>query len=164
MIAKNLIEEDIELKNMARNNPADHKPRFNWAGDPQAVAALHSIPVMDQGERKLFTQGDIATIIGEALTDLMLVRQEQEIFTDKNRQLVAQIAHAVSDELASRCRGSGEDDRSAIKASEVTRIIERTLIRRNAYDLARSIVVRYQNDSPPPDDTPFTQLTPTTPR
>ena len=164
MIAKNLIEEDIELKNMARTTPADHKPRFNWAGDPQAVAALHSIPVMDQGERKLFTQGDIATIIGEALTDLMLVRQEQEIFTDKNRQLVAQIAHAVSDELASRCRGSGEDDRSAIKASEVTRIIERTLIRRNAYDLARSIVVRYQNDSPPMDDTPFTQLTPTPPR
>ena len=158
MIGKNHIEEDIQLKLVARTTPPEHKPRFNWVDESVAARPAQTIPVLDQGERKLFTSGDIATIIGEALTDLMLVRQEQEIFTDKNRALVARIAHAVSDELAVRCRGTGDEERQAINASEVTRIIERTLVRQNAYDLARSIVVRYQGDAHNTDDTPFSSL------
>ena len=154
MIARNFIEEDLQLKTVARSTPSDAKPRYNWAEAAPGVATP-SIPVDDKGERRLFTSADIATMIGEALTDLALSRQEQEVFTDKNRKLVCQIAEAVSAELATRTRGNGEEDRQSVTASEVTRIIERALVKQNAYDVARSIITRYHHDGSSPDDTAF---------
>jgi len=147
MIGKNHVEEDLQLKVLARSVRPESKPRYNWADEtvvPAAPAPL--IPIVEGGQQQSFTAGDIATIIGEALTDLMLSRQEKEIFTDKNRRLVGRIAQAVSTELAAKSRGSGEDERAPVSSTEVTRIIERALIRHNAYDLARSIVTRYQPD------------------
>ncbi|HWB04170.1 MAG TPA: ribonucleoside-diphosphate reductase subunit alpha [Verrucomicrobiales bacterium] len=157
MIGKNHIEEDIQLKAFVRSKP-ESKPRYNWADEIAVPQPAAQIPVVDHGEQKSFSAGDIATIIGEALTDLMLSRQENEIFTDKNRRLVAQIAQMVSGELAAKSRGNGEDERSPVSASEVTRIIERALIRNNAYDLARSIVTRYQPDGSSSDEGDMFQL------
>ncbi len=148
MIGKNHIEEDIQLKAFARSTP-ESKPRYNWADESvlPALVPVSRIPVLDRGEQKLFSAGDIAAIVGEALTDLMLSRQENEIFTDNNRRLVAQIARMVSTELAGKSRGGiNGDENTPVSAGEVTRIIERALIRNNAYDLARSIVTRYQPD------------------
>jgi|GEM_PF-6432656 len=71
MIGKNHVEEDLQLKNFARS-PRESKPRYNWADETAFSALSPRIPVLDHGEQKSFTAGDIATIIGEALTDLML--------------------------------------------------------------------------------------------
>lgn len=162
MIGKNLIEEDIQLKVYARSTP-ESKPHYNWADDTLNSHLTPRIPVFDHGEQKSFSAGDIATIIGDALTDLMLSRQEQEIFTDKNRRLVGQIAQMVSAELATKSRGNGEDERVPVSATEMTRIIERALIRNNAYDLARSIIVRYQPDGSNNDENDMFQLTASAP-
>ena len=162
MIGKNQIEEDLQLKAFVRS-PLESKPRYNWADDSAFSSVAPRIPVLDHGEQKSFSAGDIATIIGEALTDLMLSRQENEIFTDKNRRLVGQIAQMVSGELAAKSRGNGEDERAPVSASEVTRIIERALIRNNAYDLARSLVVRYQPDASSSEDTDMFTLNPAAP-
>lgn len=151
MIGKNHVEEDLQLKAFARSTP-ESKPRYNWADEAVTPQSVSSIPVVDRGQQKSFSAGDIATMIGEALTDLMLSRQEDEIFTDKNRRLVRQIAQMVSTELAGKSRGAGEEDRFPVSAGEVTRIIERALIRNNAYDLARSIIVRYQPDGSGAED------------
>ncbi|HEX2749177.1 MAG TPA: ribonucleoside-diphosphate reductase subunit alpha [Verrucomicrobiales bacterium] len=162
MIGKNHIEEDIQLKAFVRSRP-ESKPRYNWADESVLPQPAPRIPVLDHGEQKSFTAGDIATIIGEALTDLMLSRQENEIFTDKNRRLVSQIAQMVSGELAVKSRGNGEDERSPVSAGEVTRIIERALIRNNAYDLARSIVTRYQPDGSSNEESDMFQLNSSSP-
>ena len=162
MIGKNHVEEDLQLKNFVRT-PQESKPRYNWADETASSPVSPRIPVLDHGEQKSFTAGDIATIIGEALTDLMLSRQENDIFTDKNRRLVGQIAQMVSGELALKSRGNGEDDRCPVSAGEVTRIIERALVRNNAYDLARSIVLRYQPDGASADENDLFQLDPAAP-
>src|SRR5688572_9721766 len=162
MIGKNHVEEDLQLKAFVRT-PFESKPRYNWADEISFSPVSPRIPVLDHGEQKSFTAGDIATIIGEALTDLMLSRQENEIFTDKNRRLVGQIAQMVSGELAAKSRGNGEEERAPVSAREVTRIIERALIRNNAYDLARSLVVRYQPDASSSDETDMFQLNPAAP-
>ena len=154
MIDRSHIEEDLQLKQFARSG-ADTKPRFDWTHQPQPAAgtgpALSSasahttIPVTTRpGESRIYTTGDIATMIGDALTDLMLSRQEQEIFTEKNRRLVTQIATLVSTDLAARTRGTGSEERTIVSADDITRLIERALVRNNAYDLARSIITRHQ--------------------
>ena len=158
MIGKNHVEEDLQLKIISRSIQPGSKPRFNWADETVVPPQPSIIPILDGGQQKTFTAGDIATIIGEALTDLMLSRQENEIFTDKNRRLVSQIAQAVSGELAAKSRGTGEEERAPVSSVEVTRIIERALIRHNAYDLARSIVTRYQPDGSAPDAAAMFQL------
>ena len=145
MIARSHIDEDLQLKQFARSG-ADTKPRFDWT--PQnlsGTAAPAAIPVSTAaGESRIYTTGDIATMIGDALTDLMLSRQEQEIFTEKNRRLVTQIATLVSTDLTARSRGTGEEERTTVSANDITRLIERALVRNNAYDLARSIITRHQ--------------------
>ena len=82
MIARSHIDEDLQLKQFARSG-ADTKPRFDWT--PQnlsGTAAPAAIPVSTAaGESRIYTTGDIATMIGDALTALMLSRQEQETFT-----------------------------------------------------------------------------------
>ena len=145
MIARSHIDEDLQLKQFARSG-ADTKPRFDWT--PQNLSSNANpaaIPVSTAaGESRIYTTGDIATMIGDALTDLMLSRQEQEIFTEKNRRLVTQIATLVSTDLTARTRGTGEEERTSVSTNDITRLIERALVRNNAYDLARSIITRHQ--------------------
>ena len=148
MIARSHIDEDLQLKQFARSG-ADTKPRFDWTPPSTPLqAALANAPtipvVIGSGESRIYTTGDIATMIGDALTDLMLSRQEQEIFTEKNRRLVTQIATLVSTDLAARTRGTGSEERTSVSADDITRLIERALVRNNAYDLARSIITRHQ--------------------
>ena len=44
----------------------------------------------------------MADVIGEALTDLMISREENEIYTPKNRELVVESARLVADRLIER--------------------------------------------------------------
>jgi ribonucleoside-diphosphate reductase alpha chain len=151
MIAKSFIEEDIALKKQALSQASDPKPRFNWADETPPPQA-QPIQVLNQGQRKLFTHADIVTLIGEAFTDLMLVRQEQEIFTDKNRQLVTRIASAISTELSSRYASPADQEQTAIRVSQLSHIIQQTLVREQAYDIARSLLARHQDALPLHDE------------
>ncbi len=151
MIAKSFIEEDIALKKQALSQASDPKPRFNWADETPPPQA-QPIQVLNQGQRKLFTHADIVTLIGEAFTDLMLVRQEQEIFTDKNRQLVTRIASAISTELSTRYAAPADQEQSAIRISQLSHIIQQTLVREQAYDIARSLLARHQDALPLHDE------------
>ncbi|MFN5959899.1 MAG: ribonucleoside-diphosphate reductase subunit alpha [Verrucomicrobiota bacterium] len=151
MIANSFIEEDIALKKQALSQASDPKPRFNWADETPPPQA-QPIQVLNQGQRKLFTHADIVTLIGEAFTDLMLVRQEQEIFTDKNRQLVTRIASAISTELSSRYASPADQEQTAIRVSQLSHIIQQTLVREQAYDIARSLLARHQDALPLHDE------------
>jgi ribonucleoside-diphosphate reductase alpha chain len=147
MIGRNILEEDTALKRFA-TTPRDQKPRFNWSDHVKADAheptKSISVKVEVGDQMRDFDIGEIADTVGSALTDLLLSRKEDEndIYTETNRSLVAGVARAVVHELTH----SQDQDGNAVTltAEEVTKIIERTLVKNNAHDIARSLIIRHQ--------------------
>ena len=116
------FREDIALKNAVRA-PAAAKPRFNWRESLPAVAAGGAVPAgLDAAQ--------VADIVGAALTDLLVARQEQEIFTEANRQFVA----AVASDVVHRLSGVQVADAVMLQA------IEDALVRYNRHDVAKSLL------------------------
>ena len=100
MIQKISFEEDLELKRFA-TIPKEKKPRFDWRGViEQGELQRPEIKVAAEGQERDFDLAEIADTIGAALTDLLLSRQEDEIFTDKNQKFVATVAESVGRVLA----------------------------------------------------------------
>jgi len=116
------FREDIALKNAVRA-PAAAKPRFNWRESLPAVAAGGAAPAG-------FDAAQVADIVGAALTDLLVARQEQEIFTEANRQFVA----AVASDVVHRLSGVQVADAVMLQA------IEDALVRYNRHDVAKSLL------------------------
>jgi len=137
MIQKISFEEDLELKRYA-STPKDKKPRFDWAaviGEDNFQRSEIKIEV-EGGERD-FDLAEIADTIGAALTDLLLSRQEEEIYTDVNQKFVASIAESVGKVLAT----SIEQGRALkLSAHDIHLLIEKALIENDAHDVAKSLV------------------------
>ena len=96
---------------------------------------------MQLGDRQLnFDIGEIADTVGNAVTDLALSREEEDIFTEDNRRLVAGISRTVGQELIDQ--HSGDDGQIVVSAEEIFQIIDRALIRNNAHDVAKSLIIR----------------------
>lgn len=141
MITRNFVEEDLELQRYAAT-PQEKKPRFEWGEfegdlDDDAVNRLQ-VKVGDQ--TRDFDIAEIAETVGNALTDLALSRNEEDIFSDENRQLVAGIAHSVARDVFRKLEG--KEGPHTASAEEMMEIIERALIRQNAHDVAKSLVIR----------------------
>ena len=138
MIQKISFEEDLELKRYA-STPKENKPRYNWREViPGEHARRPSIKIeAEEGERE-FDLAEIADTIGAALTDLLLSRQEEEIFTEGNRRFVASVAENVGEVLAAQI-----EQGRALKLSphDIHLLIEKALIENDAHDVARSLVV-----------------------
>ena len=116
------FREDIALKNAVRS-PSGAKPRFNWR---------ESLPAVTGGAADGLDAAKIADIIGAALTDLLVARQEQDIFTESNRQFVAAVASDVVRVLS----------QSGVQVGEglVLQAIEDALVRYNRHDVAKSLL------------------------
>jgi hypothetical protein len=85
------LEEDLALKRLA-TTPLDQKPGFAWRealGDSSLETSLPGIIVMrGKGDERQFNLADVADEIGAALTDLLLSREEKNIFNEENRAFV----------------------------------------------------------------------------
>ena len=127
------FREDIALKHAVRS-PADAKPRFNWRESLPAAAAPASAGL---------DAAQIADIVGAALTDLLVARQEQDIFTESNRQFVAAVASDVVRVLS----------QSGVQVSEilVLQAIEDALVRYNRHDVAKSLLFSRGGEAAPVD-------------
>ncbi len=142
MIKKISFEEDLELKRYV-STPKDKKPHFDWAS---AIAENrlqnHEVKIEAEDGERDFDLAEIADTIGEALTDLLLARQEEEIFTDVNQKFVASIANNVGRILATSI-----DQGRALKLSshDVHLLIEKALIESDAHDVAKSLVFGRRN-------------------
>ncbi|MFM7742819.1 MAG: ATP cone domain-containing protein, partial [Verrucomicrobiota bacterium] len=123
------FREDIALKHAVRA-PADAKPRFNW-GEALPAAAAPASAGLDAAQ--------IADIVGAALTDLLVARQEQDIFTESNRQFVAAVASDVVRVLS----------QSGVQVGEalVLKAIEEALVRYNRHDVAKSLLFARGGDA-----------------
>jgi ribonucleoside-diphosphate reductase alpha chain len=116
------FREDIALKNAVRS-PSGAKPRFNWR---------ESLPAAAGGAAAGLDAAQIADIVGAALTDLLVARQEQDIFTESNRQFVAAVASDVVRVLS----------QSGVQVGEglILQAIEDALVRYNRHDVAKSLL------------------------
>ena len=141
MITRDFIEQDMQLERFA-STPQEKKPRYNWADLAQAPEALTNRGLFVQlGGRELdFDIGEIAETVGNAVTDLALSRSEEDIFNEENRSLVAGVSEAVTRELIEQ--HSGDDGKIVVSAEEIFEIIDRSLIRNNAHDVAKSLIIR----------------------
>ncbi len=135
MTYKLTLAEDLALKSIV-TKPREQKPDYAWR---EALPAVErpEIRVTRGAEERIFTLADVADEIGNALTDLLLSRDERDIFTESNRGLVAHVAHTVAEKLAEQVAEGG-----ALKLSEndLSLLIEKALIENDAHDVAKSLV------------------------
>lgn len=137
MIQKISFEEDLELKRFA-TTPKDKKPRFDWRDALGADSFQRpEIRVEAQGGDRDFDLAEIADTVGAALTDLLLSRQEDEIFTDVNRKFVATVANSVGEVLAAQIEQGRE---LKLSSHDIDLLIEKALIENDAHDVAKSLV------------------------
>lgn len=129
------FDEDIALKRYAY---AEHKPRFNWSNLLDEESCVFSDIKAEMTDcHQGFNEGRIAETIGCALTDLMLSRNQKDIYNRENCQFVALIARDVSKMLRHQIRVG---EKVQFSEHEIDLIIEKILIERNAYDVALSLV------------------------
>ncbi len=133
------LDEDIALKRLV-TTPRGEKPDFAWR---EALAPADEsfespgVLVTHGKEEHSFNLADVADEIGNALTDLLLSRDQEDIFNDDNRGLVADVAHTVAERLMEQVA-----DGRALKLSEndLSLLIEKALIENDAHDVAKSLV------------------------
>jgi ribonucleoside-diphosphate reductase alpha chain len=135
------IEEDIALKRLV-TTPREQKPEFAWRealGDNGEEAGLPEITITRAAGEERFSLADVAEEIGNALTDLLLAREETDIFNEQNRAFVANVAHSLSGRLIEHIR-----EGHALRLSEydLSLLIEKALIENDAHDVARSLVFK----------------------
>ncbi len=140
MINPNL-EEDLALKRFV-SIAREKKPEFDWRQglEPQESSAAVIHVVTHEGE-STFDKSEIMDTIGSALTNVLLSKNEKNIFTEQNRDWVKSVANQVCDKLESKSQATRE---SRFGLSEVYDIIERTLVDNDAYDVAKSMLMNRQ--------------------
>ena len=132
------LEEDLALKRFV-TTPKEQKPSFNWRGVVEAEPS-------DQSEIKIICpQGDesfdikeVVNTIGKALTNVLLSRQEKDIFTEENKQWVEQISRKVGENLLTQADANMP---VRVGLNDLYIIIEKTLVEHNAFDVAKSILL-----------------------
>jgi len=151
MIRRISLEADLALKKLV-TTPREQKPGYAWRdalGDSLLEIPHPEILVSRRGgEDREFSLADVADEIGAALTDLLLSRDEKDIFNEENRGFVANVAHSVAISLMEQVR-----EGHALKLSEndLSLLIEKALIENDAHDVAKSLIFKRSiraSDSP----------------
>ena len=144
---RNKIFEEDKLLTKAVETPSENKPRFNWAEalDDNRFE-IPKVRITDGAGDRDFHIAEVADVIGEALTDLMISREENEIYTPKNRELVVESARIVADRLIERMAEEDEGGAPRLSFDELYRLIEKALVENDAYDVAKSLVISRSND------------------
>ena len=138
MIPLDRFQEDQKLKEFA-NSVYDSSSQFNWRGIvKEPFKELKNVRFESGGKDTPLDLGEIAHTIGNALTALSLSRQENEIFTETNQKLVANLVEEVGQTLLQKLK----DYEGNLKLSkkDLYLLIEKSLIEKDAHDIARSLV------------------------
>jgi ribonucleoside-diphosphate reductase alpha chain len=144
---RNTIFEEDRLLAKAAGTPSENKPRFDWAdalGDNRFE--IPKVRITDGAGDRDFHIAEVAEVIGEALTNLMISREENEIYTPKNRALVVESARIVADRLIERMAEEEEGGAPRLSFDELHRLIEKALVENDAYDVAKSLVISRSSD------------------
>ncbi len=141
MINPNL-EEDIALKRFVSIS-REKKLDYDWHNEERAAEDTESskIHVVTHEGEATFDQNEIMDTIGNALANVLLSKNEKDIFTEKNRDWVQVVAKQVCEKLEEKSASTRE---TRFGLSEVYDIIERTLVENDAYDVAKSMLMNRQ--------------------
>ena len=144
---RNTIFEEDRLLAKAAGTPSENKPRFDWAEalDDNRFE-IPKVRITDGAGDRDFHIAEVAEVIGEALTNLMISREENEIYTPKNRALVVESARIVADRLIERMAEEEEGGAPRLSFDELHRLIEKALVENDAYDVAKSLVISRSNE------------------
>ncbi|MFP6879843.1 MAG: ribonucleoside-diphosphate reductase subunit alpha [Roseibacillus sp.] len=137
------LEADIALKKVIADRHSEDAScqRYNWR---ESLATEHRTPIPEiivtraTGEEE-FSLADVADTIGEALTDLLLSRQEQEerIWNAENRNFVSGVSSRVAKSLMQQVQRGGS---IKLSQTDLYLLIEKALIENDAHDVAKSLV------------------------
>ncbi len=142
MLSRITLEEDLALKRLIAT-PRDQKPEYQWRDVLREGSYHDSLPEITvtriSGKDECLSLADVADEIGNALTDLLLAREETDIFNERNRAFVASVAHSLASRLIEHIRGG-----NVLKLSEydLSLLIEKALIENDAHDVAKTLVLK----------------------
>ena len=145
---RNTIFEEDKLLVQAAETPRENKPRFDWANAlDDNPFEIPKVRITDGAGDRDFHIAEVAEVIGEALTNLMISREENDIYTPKNRELVVESARIVADRLIERMAEEEEGGAPRLSFDELHRLIEKALVENDAYDVAKSLVISRADDA-----------------
>lgn len=130
------FDEDLALKKLVRTE--SKKPKYNWAAVTCEDSGLGIDIKIEDEEFRALSIHDIAETIGDAFTNLLLARDEKEIFNEKNRSFVRTITQETAEYIKQE---SSKLEERTLSKHEINLLIEKVLIQNNAYDVANSLVV-----------------------
>lgn len=139
------LQQDIALKRFT-SAPLDQKPSFEWtkALEGSSESDFGTITLRSpQGETD-YDLSNIANQVGRALTDLLLSRDETDVFTPENIEFVKRVTLEALNLLKNRRNGKSS---GTISYYELNRSIEETLIRNDAHDVAKSLIFNLTSGS-----------------
>ncbi len=140
------LEEDLALKKVITDRAAnfidgDPMNRFDWRAvlDTHASDRVPQILVTRGQDEEELSLANLADTIGSALTDLLVSRQEKDdnIFNDKNRTFVSNVAQSVATSLTEQVQDGGQ---LRLSQNDLYLLIEKALIENDAHDVAKSLV------------------------
>lgn len=137
------LKEDLALKKIVKDNYLE-KSKFNWREvltDDRLVQP--DLKVKSQEGTVDIDLADIADMVGNALTNLLASREDQDVFNKKNQDFVANITREVAKHLLDIPHEPGAGKLITQRALNLE--IEKTLVDHNAHDVAKSLVINRAN-------------------
>ena len=139
------LEYDTLLKQVIENRVSKGETRFDWSSTlPAGSSPSSDIVVANNTGEMAFDLNAVAITIGEALTDLLIAKgdeQQSDIFNESNRDFVAETALAVSNSLMSQVEQGGQ---LRLSHHDLYLLIEKALIEKNRHDIAKSLTLYRQ--------------------
>ena len=137
-ITKRTFEEDQKLQEFA-STPREKKPQFNWGSvvDSDRWNTGKILLGANGAGESAFEIEEVADTIGNALTNLILSREEQDIFSEKNQSFVARITSLVGDRLEQEL---ADGSSIILSRQDLHHLIEKALIENEAFDVAKSLL------------------------
>ena len=136
------LEEDIALKRLVSVS-REKKLGYNWRAESSDVdeSEKSKIHVVTHEGEATFDQNEIMDTIGNALANVLLSKNEKDIFTDKNRDWVQIVATQVCEKLEAKSASTRE---TRFGLGELYDVIEHTLVENDAYDVAKCMLMNRQ--------------------
>ncbi|MEM9157742.1 MAG: ribonucleoside-diphosphate reductase subunit alpha [Verrucomicrobiota bacterium] len=140
MINPNL-QEDLALKRHV-NASIEKRHDFDWRlGLDEQDSQRSKINVVTHEGESTFDISEIVDTIGTALANVLLSKNEKDVFTETNRVWVRSVARQVCDKLDQKT-GAARETRFGL--NELYDTIENTLVDNDAYDVAKSMLINRQ--------------------
>jgi len=132
------LAHDLALKRTV-HAPVDQKPMYAWRDviAPKDISLPSIVLLCPHGEER-FDMTEVADTLGKAFTNVCISQGEKEIFTEKNRNWVAQICRELAGNLTEMAR---KQNPLRLTLNGLYELIEKTLVDNNAYMVAKSLLL-----------------------